>query len=465
MKIFKNLVALYLFIILTTPSLQAQKAEQASRRIVISEQVLSCYNPDNQSYYIFDDSISYWRYSIRQKEWVKRPMVIDSSLPWSNFKEQYTVAAIDASCIYFIEKGCGIVYQLFNDTLKRIDHSYAHKNQYGAAVFTYKHKVHFFGGYGYFRTKNLITYFEPRALEWFEVVNRNYEVRPGTRQGPQHQILNNKVYIWGGAGRRGYKDELLLDIWSFDMRKQLWKNEGEVNPWYKELAASINPLGVLPSCWFASREFLVHTDIKKNKIFCFQNPNFQTYREILPNRDESQFLVIRKGTNDKKCFAMVLNLKELTSGQEPQTQYFYKKVSMLKMVTADTYLWISLTLNLILFLLLFYIRRVHKTNWFKRRNAILHPEDFSEIEWQCLLLIEKHQSIELSALNELFDEEELSYETLKKRRESFIKALRTKIALLTAIDVDQILYETKHPKDKRMKVINWGSQIAIDDTK
>jgi hypothetical protein len=82
-----------------------------------------------------------------------------------------------------------------------------------------------------------------------------------------------------------------------------------------------------------------------------------------------------------------------------------------------------------------------------------------------LVLIEKHQSIELSALNDLFDEEELSYETLKKRRESFIKALRTKIALLTAVDVDQILYETKHPKDKRMKVINWGSHIEIDAEK
>ncbi|MEY3505249.1 MAG: hypothetical protein RL349_1847, partial [Bacteroidota bacterium] len=70
-----------------------------------------------------------------------------------------------------------------------------------------------------------------------------------------------------------------------------------------------------------------------------------------------------------------------------------------------------------------------------------------------------------SALNDLFDEEELSYETLKKRRESFIKALRTKIALLTAVDIDQILYESKHPKDKRMKVINWGAQIELNDTK
>ncbi|MFM8596403.1 MAG: hypothetical protein ACKOBN_04845, partial [Flavobacteriales bacterium] len=192
---------------------------------------------------------------------------------------------------------------------------------------------------------------------------------------------------------------------------------------------------------------------------------FLTYREILPNFDQTQFLVIKKGTNDTKCVATISNLEQLTNGQQEQEQFFFKHISLLKLVDAETYLWISLTFNLILFLLLFYIRRVHKTAWFKRRNAVLHPADFSDLEWSCLQLIERQQSIELSALNDLFDEEELSYETLKKRRESFIKALRTKIALLTAVNVDQILYETKHPKDKRMKVINWGSHIEIDAEK
>lgn len=465
MKIFKNLVALYLLLVYTPFTLQAQKALRGKKRVIVSQQVLSCYNPSNQSYYLFDDSTFYWRYSLRQKTWIKHPLVVQSELTWADLKEKYLVQAEDAEHVFMIEKGCGIVYQLSNDTLKRIDHSYAHKNQFGAAVFTYKNKVHFFGGYGYFRTKNLITYFEKGALEWFEVVNRNYNVRPDSRQAAQHQIIGNKLYVWGGYGRRGYKDEPVLDIWSFNFKTQLWNNEGALNPFYEELSSSINSLGLLPTTWFSSKEFLVHTDVIKNKIYYFQSPNFLTYREILPNFNETQFLVVKKGTNDTQCYATVLDQRQLSLGLNPQEQYFYKKVSLLKMVAADTYLWISLTINLILFILLFYIRRVHKTDWFKRRNAILHPEDFSDLEWQCLVLIEKHQSIELSALNDLFDEEELSYETLKKRRESFIKALRTKIALLTAVDVDQILYETKHPKDKRMKVINWGSHIEIEKHK
>jgi len=78
-----------------------------------------------------------------------------------------------------------------------------------------------------------------------------------------------------------------------------------------------------------------------------------------------------------------------------------------------------------------------------------------------LLLIKETQELELSALNSYFDQPGLSYETLKKRRESFIKALRIKLALITRRDVESLLPESKHPLDKRMKVIRWNNELEI----
>jgi hypothetical protein len=459
-----NLLFLLAFGLLGTIGFAQEKIQQ-QKSIRVSDQVLSCYNPGNRSFYLFDDSTSYWRYSIGQKRWFKQALVVESELTWAKIKSNYRAHATDAQQVYLIERGCGIVYRLYKDTLRRIDNSYAHKNQYGAAVFTYKGKVHFFGGYGYFRTKNLVTYYDPLAREWYERVNNNFNVRPSSRQAAQHQIIGSKLYIWGGYGRRGYRTEALLDLWLFDLKKQTWEQLGDINPFYTRLYGQTNTLNILPATWFTSAEELVHTSLEKNKIFTYHNPNFQNIIEICASTNQQQFLVLKRGSNESNFTAAIQTLEQLTNGQEPREQYFYKKVSAFIEVPTKTYLWISLIINLVLFILLFYIRRVHKTNWFKRRNAILHKDDFSEIEWKCLLLIEKHQSIELSALNDLFDEEELSYETLKKRRESFIKALRTKIALLTAVDVDHILYESKHPKDKRMKVINWGAQIELNDTK
>ena len=459
-----NLLLLLAFGLLGTIGF-AQEQIQKQKSIRVSDHVLTCYNPGNRSFYLFDDSTSYWRYSIGQKRWFKQVLVVESELTWAKIKSNYLAHATDAQHVYLIERGCGIVYQLYKDTLRRIDNSYAHKNQYYAAVFTYNGKVHFFGGYGYFRTKNLVTYYDPLVREWYERINKNFDVRPGSREGAQHQKIGSKLYIWGGYGRRGYRTEALLDLWLFDLKKQTWEQLGNINPFYKRLFGQTNSLNILPSTWFISAEDLVHTSLEKNKIFTYHNPNFQNIFEIYASTNQQQFLVLKRGSNESNFTAAIQTLEQLTNGQEPREQYFYKKVSAFIEIPTKTYLWISLIINLVLFLLLFYIRRVHKTNWFRRRNAILLKDDFSEIEWKCLLLIEKHQSIELSALNDLFDEEELSYETLKKRRESFIKALRTKIALLTAVDVDQILHESKHPKDKRMKVINWGAQIELDDTK
>jgi hypothetical protein len=322
--------------------------------------------------------------------------------------------------------------------------------------------VHFFGGYGFFRTKNLITYFEPSALEWFEVVNRNYDVRPPSRQSAQCLVANNKYYIWGGVGRRGMDDEPLLDMWCFDFKTQKWSFFAELNQNYRQLAQHKSTSGIVSQEWFISLENLVQTDVRNNKILSYHHPRFLTFQNLIPDRNGAFFLVLTKATNAAKSKAQVLSKSALLAGTQGQEQFFYKKLSIFKQIPAETYLWFSLLINLVLFLLLFYIRRVHKTDWYKRRNAVLKSSEFSDLEWRCITLIHQHGSIELSALNDLFDEEQLSFETLKKRRESFIKALRTKIALLTALDVDDILFETKHPVDKRMKVINWSNQLEIN---
>jgi hypothetical protein len=465
MKITIQLVARCICLIFLAQNALAQKVLANKQRLQISEHTLSCYQPGADRFLVFDDSLHYWSYSPKKGYWQQQDFRPTVGMPWAAFKENHVVHATDAKHIYFIDKGCGVVYLLQDDSLVRVDYSYPHKNQFGAAIFTYNSKVHFFGGYGLFRTKNLVTVYDPGAREWFEITNLNYEIRPKGRQGTLHQLVGNQLYIWGGYARLSGEDVAQADLWVFDLTNQRWRQEGELNPNLLHLAEHLNMHGKLPTTWFPSRELLVHTSLKDNKIYTYANPRFLTYQSIEPNSKETHFLVLHKATNSKQVSAVVLDQPKLTLGIEPGQQYFYKRVSVFKNISTDIYLWFSLILNLVLLLLLFYIRRIHKTDWFKRRNPELKRSEFSNLEWECLQLIAKHESIELSALNDLFDEEALSYETLKKRRESFIKALRTKIALLTALNVDDILPETKHPKDKRMKVINWSKHLNIKDDK
>jgi hypothetical protein len=464
-QFLQRVLFIFLGIIFASGPLVAQKEQllpKSRKQLNLSNKVLSCYNPDNQSYYIFEDSTYYWVYPIQKGYWIQKPLQTQLEISWKQLKEDFQVQAVSSSKLYFVQNGCGIVYELKAGKLCRIDKSYEQKNQFGASVFTFQHKMHFFGGYGLFRTKNLITVFEPNAKEWFEVNNAHFDIKPPSRQAAQHQLIGNQLFIWGGIGRRGYKDDFLTDMWRFDFKKRSWLFFAELNPWYAELTKNMNTSVKVPTTWFTSREFLIHTDLKQNKIFAYESPNFLTYQLILPDQQQKHFLLLSKPTNLNQYAAKVVNTQQLTLGINPDEQYFYKKLSLLKTIPVDTYLWLSALLNVILFFLLFYIRRVHKTNWYKRRHAVLNASDFSDLEWRCLNLIHQHGSIELSALNDLFDEEQLSFETLKKRRESFVKALRTKVALLTALDFDDVLYETKHPLDKRMKIINWGNELEIN---
>jgi hypothetical protein len=61
--------------------------------------------------------------------------------------------------------------------------------------------------------------------------------------------------------------------------------------------------------------------------------------------------------------------------------------------------------------------------------------------------------VDIHSINELIASPELSYDALKKRREKLMRAFRMKLAAHTGLDAAHILQETKHPEDKRMKMI------------
>jgi hypothetical protein len=172
---------------------------------------------------------------------------------------------------------------------------------------------------------------------------------------------------------------------------------------------------------------------------------------------------MQHNSNDTQTAKLsIRNTKRILEGN-PREHFLFKKTSFFKKVSTETYLWWSIIINLGLFFLVFYIRRLPKTNWYKPRNPKIKRADFTELEWEIMLKICATQELELSALNDYFDEDGLSYETLKKRRESFIKALRIKMALVTRRDVEQMLVETKHPLDKRMKIIQWNKELEISE--
>ncbi len=74
--------------------------------------------------------------------------------------------------IFMINKKGGLVYRIDNDTIVRIDNSFAHKNQTGSKIFQINDTIYKYGGYGYWQMQDLISYYDFRSNEW-EVLDVN----------------------------------------------------------------------------------------------------------------------------------------------------------------------------------------------------------------------------------------------------------------------------------------------------
>ena len=61
---------------------------------------------------------------------------------------------------YFVVAGCGMVYELKGDSIVRIDHSFRHKNQFAGLFWTQNDTIFITGGYGFFESTNITTYFD-----------------------------------------------------------------------------------------------------------------------------------------------------------------------------------------------------------------------------------------------------------------------------------------------------------------
>ena len=74
---------------------------------------------------------------------------------------------------YLVHTGCGPVLEYRNDSLVRIDNSFLQLNQLGSSNFIYKNEIYFFGGYGLFTFKNILTKYDFITSEWLLIKTKN----------------------------------------------------------------------------------------------------------------------------------------------------------------------------------------------------------------------------------------------------------------------------------------------------
>lgn len=137
--------------------------------------------------------------------------------------------------LIFWDRGVGRVFEIDPQTysIRRIDKSHSHKNQFKHQPFIREGNIYTFGGYGYWIWKNYITYYDRELREW-SVQNADPISEVPSARVPHAGVYATSLdefFIFGGniPSRKQRADDQytprhdINDIWRFSFADNSWK--------------------------------------------------------------------------------------------------------------------------------------------------------------------------------------------------------------------------------------------------
>jgi hypothetical protein len=381
--------------------------------------------------------------SLESKKVERRPIHLDKQVTFNQLLTEYVPLSEKGSPIYFVDRGCGFVLQLRNDSIVRIDNSFHHQNQFGGAFFLHKGDPYIFGGYGLFSIKNFITHFDPKLKEWY-LDNQSKQVDPAMTF-PYYKDKDNLYLLANING--SFKKPNFKNYWQYNLTNESWNFEGQIN--YFD---SINyfPSKVINNIILFDTFFL-EIDFKHNCINRFnQNPSnsllslykFKNYYVKLQHQTiidiHPSLMLIYDESAFKREFLIDQNVLFVKANDS-----FYFTI----------YAVITGFLLVVLFVIYWVSRK-------RKKLAPIYTMSQSSIELLNLWVFKRHGILELSDLNDLVNPEHLSIETMKKRREALLKTFVFDLVKIYRLPPKSIFTETLNPMDKRMKLLTLHPKIV-----
>lgn len=362
---------------------------------------------------------------------------------------------------YLVHQGCGPVLEYRNDSIVRIDNSFLHRNQYGATKFVYNKEIYFYGGYGLFTFKNILTKYDFNTREWREVKTFR-ELPMETGQSFFSYFINDNLFLFGGVtndednviGRK------ILDntIWKLHLPTMKWSRHGE--------AKGITNVDYLKSVLFNNYQenvYLITNDFyiinPVNNLI--QKYELKFYASIFSHYFEGNNIIcVIENELEQSKYCTVLPINTI-KGKKLSTKAFISPLPHYNL--SILILMIVLALGILLFI---FRKKINPK--LKPLNGIIYNEQkdlflfnnkpitvFDEQEKKLLLYLldQNNEYVSLNNLNQLFENSNQA-ETISatvKRREQTVSRLLAKVSKMTGIEEEELFLEQKNNEDKRIK--------------
>lgn len=359
---------------------------------------------------------------------------------------------------YLVHGGCGPVLEFRNDSIVRINDAYLQRNQYGAVPFVYNNEIYFFGGYGLFTHKNILTKYIFKTKDWIEVQTHG-DLAQEPRSSAYSYLKGDDLYVFGGVTKDEdnipHSKPLDNKVWRLHLPSMLWDCVGNYN--------QIVNNNKVQSVFSDSRKLYVNgadfleIDFHANKLYDY-NRNY--FPGILSSYIEGKKIVGVYGEGTK-IYYHVGDISEF-KGKLKSTSVFISPL-----VDYTYYMAISLVSLLALILLLYLFWKQIKAIITPFKGIVYNQEKqiflyrgkpillFDDQDKKLLFYLLEHldQYVSLNELNQLF-ENNGGVETISaivKRREQAVNGLLAKVSKLTGLAEKDLMFERKNAEDKRIK--------------
>ena len=376
---------------------------------------------------------------------------------------------------YLLYPGGGVLFKFSesDNSISRIDRSFAHRNQYSGYFFSYGKDLYLLGGYGFWETKSLLTKFNFSSGEW-DYVNTTGQIPEGIDQGT-FLVKNDKLYAFGFLKRtsnnqKSFKEKNLyvLSLPKFnnlgenDKKYFNWEKKGVLNPILND--APINPnnksflLGKNLLLSIVDNPNLYLIDPENNSLKTIPN-DLLLYKSIgksLIKNNELAGLV--KNFSTGKVSIAYFDLTGLEKKEGIIDEYLYRSTdSFYKFLIFGFILLISL----IIFLWIFF--SLNNRKYVLTNKEIIHSKGSIGLTKEELLFIKyfiKEKIVSNAQVMSLFIEKSKTKDYAIKRKNRITNSLNKRF--LALFNINLFLIE-KSKKDSRQMNYILNKNIIIKE--
>ena len=331
--------------------------------------------------------------------------------------------------VYFLYPGGGILYKYFENSIIRIDDSFAHRNQFSGFFFSHDNELYLLGGYGYWSSKNLLTKFNFQSGSWDVVNTKGVPPNNGIDQG-SYIKSGNSIYVFDFFSRsaNNIKEVPNPFLFEFDVANKTWINKGRL----KESPAKNSVESTILTVRTAYGESLFSMspgkdtfriiNPKKNMVSIFEKEN-----SLSKISENSIFignnLVYLSKSADNLTFKIALvNLNNFKINETIKLALDKKEIFGIYLIFSGIFL-------VMLVLTLFFVFKSKDILYTITDSTVYNEKgvlSLKNYEKVILILFSKKSAVENSAILDVFSDKTKSMDSIIKKKNKAIKDLNAK---------------------------------------